>query len=77
MLSIFITGCSKEDDFNPVYNVPPEYQPFIDAFIREATDRGYTLEINNLIIDYDETIKEPHCARCNSSSLEKDVQKIV
>jgi hypothetical protein len=60
-----------------VYNVPPEYQPFIDAFIREAANRGYTLEIKNLIIDYDATIEEPHCARCNSSSLEKGIQKIV
>ena len=77
MLSIFVTGCSKDDDFNPVYNVPAEYQPFIDAFILEAAHRGYSLEINNLIIDYDATIEQPHCARCNSSSLEKDIQKVV
>ena len=58
MLSIFVTGCSKDDDFKPVYNVPTEYQPFIDAFIREAGNRGYTLEIKNLIINFDATIED-------------------
>jgi hypothetical protein len=77
MLSIFVTGCSKDDDFRPVYNVPAEYQTFVDTFISEAKTRGYILEINNLIIDYDATLEEPHCARCNSSSLENDIQKIV
>jgi len=77
MLSIYVSGCSKDDDFKPVYNVPPEYQPFIDAFIREAANRGFTLEINDLIINFDATIEEPHCAGCNSSSLEREVQKII
>src|SRR6186713_566595 len=76
-LSAMITGCSKEVDFVPVYDVPAEYQPFVDAFIREAMDRGHSIEINNLIIDYNGTIEAPHCASCNSASIEKNVQKIV
>jgi hypothetical protein len=77
MLAIWVTGCSRDDDFKPIYNVPAEYQPFVDAFIREAVDRGYSMEINNLIIDFDATIEAPHCAQCNSTSLEKDIQKII
>ena len=77
VLSICVRGCSSEDDFKPVYNVPEEYQSFVDTFIQEATARGYAQEINNLIIDYDVTIEAPHCAKCNSNSLEKNIQKVV
>ena len=76
-LSAMINGCSKEVDFVPVYDVPAEYQPFVDAFIREALDRGHSIEIDNLIIDYNGNIEAPHCAGCNSASIEKNIQKIV
>lgn len=70
-------GCSKDADFVPVYNVPAEYQHFIEAFIREAADRGYSIKIDNLIIEYDAALQAPHCAKCNSRSMEEDVQKII
>ena len=76
-LSAMITGCSKEVDFVPVYDVPAEYQPFVDAFIREASDRGNSIVINNLIINFNGNIEAPHCAGCNSASKEKNVQKII
>jgi hypothetical protein len=76
LITIFAIGCSKEE-FRPVYDVPEEYQPFIDAFVREASNRGYALTIDNLIIDFDPTIEAPHCAQCNSSSMDKEVQKII
>src|SRR5688572_22506613 len=77
LFSAMIAGCSKEVDFVPVYDVPDEYQPFVDAFLREASDRGYSTQINNLIIDYDGSLAAPHCAGCNSTSIEKNIQKIV
>jgi hypothetical protein len=77
LASTLINGCSKDVEFNPVYDVPSDYQPFVDSFIQEAANRGYSIEINNLIINYDETIEAPHCASCNSRSSNKLVQKIV
>lgn len=74
---MFATGCSKEEEFKPVYNVPDEYQAFVDTFINEAANRRHTIKISNLIINYDKTIESPHCAKCNSTSMDEDVQKII
>lgn len=74
---LFVFGCSKDPEFRPVYDVPEEFQPFIDTFISEAASRGFTYEIKNLIIKYDETIDVPFCGQCNSNSLNADVQKII
>lgn len=76
MVSILVAGCSDDNGFVPVYNVPADYQAFVDTFIAEAAKRGHSIEIDNLIINYDETIEEPHCAKCNSTS-KLDFQKII
>lgn len=76
MASALIAGCSK-DEFKPVYDVPAEYQAFVTSFVKEASDRGYSMIITNLVINFDETIEAPHCAKCNSRSMDKNVQKIV
>jgi hypothetical protein len=80
LASMILSGCSKDADLVDlvvVYNVPAEYQPFVDTFIYEASIRGYSIEIENLIINYDESLEAPHCAKCNSNDIEKNTQKIV
>jgi hypothetical protein len=75
-----MSGCSKDADLVDlvfVYSVPAKYQHFIDTFIYEASIRGHLIEIDNLIINDDENMEAPHCGKCNSSSIEKNVQKIV
>jgi hypothetical protein len=75
-----LSGCSKEvdlEDFVAVYDVPAEYQLYVDTFINEASIRGYSIEIENLIINHDKSLEAPHCAKCNSNALEKNVQKII
>ena len=75
MASAFIAGCN--DEFYPVYDVPADYQHFVESFINEAAVRGYSLNINNLIIKYDDSMEVPYCGKCNSRSLDRDIQKIV
>src|SRR5687767_11689455 len=75
--SVFMTGCSKDNDVGLIYSVPLEYQTFVDTFLYEAALRGYSIEIKSLIINFDATLEEPHCAKCNSRSLNKRVQKII
>jgi hypothetical protein len=72
-----IAGCSPNDDFTPVYEVPKDIQPLIDSFIHEASIRGVSISITNLIITYDDNPASSVCGSCNSSSLAKDVQKII
>ncbi|HTE28802.1 MAG TPA: hypothetical protein VK666_00400 [Chryseolinea sp.] len=77
ILLVMCLGCSKEDDFKPVYDVPPALQPFIDAFIREAAARGETIEVKNLVIQEDNTLPDQYCGQCNSASLDANIQKII
>ena len=75
-----MSGCSKDFDFADlvlVYDVPAQYQKFVDTFISEASLRGYTIKIDNLIIKNDETLEAPHCGKCNSNDVEKNIQKII
>lgn len=70
-------ACSKHNEFIPVYDVPPAFQKHIDAFEREAVSRGHSFTIDNLIIQYDDKLDDPFCGKCNSNSLDADVQKII
>jgi hypothetical protein len=73
---LLISGCGRDDDFKPVYNVPEELQPLIELFIREASVRGHAISIDNLIISYDEG-PGAVCGSCNLSELSNQVQKII
>lgn len=44
LISVFV-GCGKND---PVYNVAPDFQPYVDRFIDQAAQRG-------IDIDFDDT----------------------
>jgi hypothetical protein len=77
ILILVALGCSHEDEFNPVYDVPEEFQPVVETFIFEASHRGIEIEMNNLIIQYDNKLEEPFCGQCNDASKGKPVQKII
>ncbi len=75
-LLLFIGACDRNDDFKPVYNVPEEIQPLIDSFIHEASIRGVTITIDNLIVTYDNS-QAAVCGSCNSTAPITDTQKII
>jgi hypothetical protein len=77
LLLVFIIGCNRDDGFKPVYDVPADLQPIVDRFIEEATLRGVTITIDNLIIRYDNSAGNTVCGSCNSESVTDNVQKII
>ena len=74
---IIMLGCHKNDDFVPVYNVPAEFESYVQSFIAEAASRGHTITINNLIIQYDASLSLQYCAKSNVISAENNIQKII
>jgi len=72
---IFILGCEKKNDF--VYDVPAEFEPYVQKFISEAKTRGHNISINNLIIKYDAAVSPMYCATSNVTSSQNDLQKII
>ena len=77
LMLVLVLGCSKDKELVPVYDVPADFQIFVDAFISEAAARGFIYEIDNLIIQYDATILSPYCGQCNSNAPNTEVQKII
>jgi hypothetical protein len=74
---IFLYACSHKNDFTPVLSILPEFQPYVDSFVSAASERGYNITINNLIITYDSSISNIYCAYSNVTSAANDVQKII
>ena len=74
---VIVFSCNKENAFSPVYNVPAEFEPYVQSFISEAAMRGHSMSINNLIIQYDSTLSNLYCAKSNVISAENNVQKII
>jgi len=72
-----LLGCSSDNDFEPMYNIPDEFQEIVETFTAEASARGYDFEINNLIITYDDDLSINYCGTCNSNSSEENIQKII
>jgi len=54
-----------------------EFQPIVQTFIAEAALRGRSIEVNNLIIQYDANLEAGVCGRCNSNKLNEQIQKII
>jgi hypothetical protein len=50
-------GCKRDPDPEKVYQVPALIQPYIDAFEQEAALRGVTLEIDNLIVEFESNLQ--------------------
>lgn len=76
ILLLFSISCSNES-FEPVYEVPEEFEPIVEQFITEAKTRGYDLTINNLIISYSDEIEALYCGKCNSKAPNDEIQKII
>ena len=72
---IIIVGCQKKIDFE--YNVPQEFEVYVQRFITEAKARGHIIAINNLIIQYEYSQSFQYCAASNVVSSQNDVQKII
>ena len=75
--AILFMACKKSNNFTPEYNVPPQFQPYVSAFISEAAARGHQLTINNLIIKFDSALSPNYCAVSNIITARNDVQKII
>lgn len=76
-LIVCITGCSSQEEFEAVYEVPDEFQAIIETFVEEAALRGFDYQITNLIIRYDDDMESNYCGQCNSDSMDPSVQKII
>jgi len=72
-----IAACQKKVSFVPVYNVPAQFEPYVQSFKTEAAARGQQLTINNLIIRFDSSMTLQYCALSNVVSSKNDVQKII
>ena len=69
-------GCEKTSE-EVFYDVPEEFEPFVELFIQEAKSRGIDLEIENLIIAYDDEMDDAICGSCNSRTPDANLQKII
>src|SRR6478736_9778153 len=74
---ILLGACSHKNDFIPVLNVPAEFQPYVDSFKAAASERGYNITVNNLIIAYDSSVSNTYCAISNTTSAENNIQKTI
>ena len=74
---ILSLGCKKNENLNFVYNVPSEFEPYVQKFITEAKARGQNISIDNLIIRYDSSLSLLYCATSNVTSKQNDIQRII
>ncbi len=77
VVSLVLIGCSDRMKFEPVLDIDPEFQEPFDQFIEEAALRGIDLEIDNLIIRYDEALEASFCGNCNSAEVASNIQKTI
>jgi hypothetical protein len=74
---LLLITCTSDDEFRPSVHIPESIHPYVDNFIHEAALRGHTIEITNLIVEFSDAMSAQICARCNSNSLDDEVQKII
>ena len=64
LLLFLLTGCRREPEpaHALTYQVPEEVIPFVEQFKAEALQRGQTLPVNDLIVQFGKTSAENICA---------------
>ncbi len=63
-----LIACSTEDeDFQPVYDVPIQFEPYVNAFFTLAQERGVDLEQHNLIIRFEDNLEVNNQPVCGTS----------
>jgi hypothetical protein len=75
--AIFLIHCREENTLEPIYDVHPDLQPMVDLFISEAAQRGVTIVIPNLILQYDTSLDEQVCGQCSSLGDPAKIQKVI
>ncbi len=74
ILFLIAISCQKNNDPDPVLNIPTEVQPYIDAFVAEAKKRGLDIKIDNLIVEFVKDEGDFVCGRCkNLTSRQKNI----
>ncbi len=64
----FLTSCGDdESEFEPVYDVPAEFQPFVSSFFEIAESKGLVLDTNNLIIRFEQNLEVDELPVCGTS----------
>jgi hypothetical protein len=69
--------CTKEEPLQPILDIHPDFQPLVDLFEEESSQRDINLTIDNLILQYDTSLTQFTCAECNSSESVDKVQKQI
>jgi hypothetical protein len=73
---LFLTiACSDESE--PIYSVQDEFVPYVMQFIQEGTNRGYSVTIDNLIMEFGETDEEEYCGQCIYAPDDPTVQRRI
>jgi len=77
-ISLFLfLHCKKEETFDPVLDIHPDFQPIVDLFVSEAAQRGAEIKLDNLILRYDSDLTEAICGQCNSLADPDRFQKEI
>lgn len=80
LVSLFVmslVGCRKDSDSTTVYKVSPVFQSYLDSFIAEGKQRGVTLTLSNLIIEFGTATDEGNCGTCRQTVSDPTVQRII
>ena len=77
VLFLLVNSCKKESNKNFVVDIAPDFRAVVDSFVKAATDRNYSITIDNLIIKYDSALDSRHCAAANVISSTNNVQKTI
>ncbi len=77
ILVLLILSCKKESNEKFIVDINPEFKPVVDSFVKAATDRNYSITIDNLIIKYDSALDSRYCAASNVISTTNNVQKTI
>jgi hypothetical protein len=67
------------DKVEPVfeYRIEPRLEPLVNKFYEEAELRGITLQKNNLIIEFVESLEDAQCGTCERPKRKKELQRHV
>ncbi|MBX2841712.1 MAG: hypothetical protein KTR26_08065 [Flammeovirgaceae bacterium] len=74
---LFLISC-QEERATAIYDVPEEFEPYVEKFKEEALKRGVVLEINNLIVSFEDISDvEFRCGLCAQIPEDPTYQKRI
>lgn len=74
-IAAFLSSCSMFEE--PEFNIPSEFQPYVENFFKEAELRGFNIRTSNLQVIKEKDLSKNYSAKAMARNISKNKKQLT